>query len=329
MNISKLKESFPELLFEENEVLAPYLYMRVGGKAKALVEVKDSDQLFRLVTYCFSNKVPFIVLGGGSNVIVPDEGLEKLVIINKTNKIEITIHGDIGEVVADSGVVTAVLAAKTIEKELGGLEYFIGVPGTIGGAIVNNSHFTSNDLIGNSVVSVDVCTAEGKKETWDAKRLKFDYDYSIFHERPDIILSATFKLKKSSRAVIDENVRKAALKRVSTQPIGTPSSGCMYRNPIVSMEVVERISGIVDLPEGVAKLREDGRYQIAAGFLIDVAGLKGAKQGDIEVSQKHATYLVNNGKGTTTDVEKLCQVVEKTVFERFGVKLEREVFFLK
>ncbi len=330
MNIKILKEKFPSLLFEENEQLAGYTYMKVGGKAAALVDVKEKKDLLALSSFCFTEQIPFLVLGGGSNVIVPDVGLDRLVIHNLTNEIRFKVRNEsLVEVEADSGVVTAILAAKTIEQELTGLEYFVGVPGTIGGAVVNNSHFTSADLVGDSIISVEVCTKEGKLEVWPVEKLKFEYDYSVFHETPGVVLSAKFLLKKGERSMIESHVKKAALKRVSTQPIGVPSSGCMYRNPIISKDEFDVLSSKLELTEGTYRLRDDGRYQVAAGFLIDKAGLKGERVGGVEVSQKHATYLVNLGNATASDVERLCQKVESEVKSKFNINLEREVFFLK
>lgn len=330
MNLDKLKKHFPELVFEVNEVLAPYTFMKVGGRAMAFVDVKNVINLETLSSFCFLEEIPFIVLGGGSNVIVPDEGLDKLVIHNLTSEITFNPKGeDLVEVTADSGVVTAILAAKTIEKGLTGFEYFVGVPGSIGGAIVNNSHFTSADLVGNNVVSVRVCAENGKIEVWPVEKLKFDYDYSIFHEVKAVVLSATFLFKKSESSMIEDHVKKAALKRVSTQPLGVPSSGCMYRNPIISKDGFDVLSSKLEVTEGAYKLRDDGRYQVAAGFLIDKAGLKGEKVGDASVSDKHATYILNTGKATASDVEQLCNRVESVVKQKFDVTLEREVFFLK
>lgn len=322
-----LIDRFPEKDWKRNEPLTPHTYMKVGGNADLLLVVTSKDELFEICSYCFQEKIPFIVLGGASNVIVPDEGLQKVVFINKSSSI--VFSGNQKDIVtADSGVITAVLANKTMEQGLSGLEYFIGVPGTIGGAIVNNSHFTAKDLVGNLVREVDVCTIEGKRETWKADALKFDYDFSVFHERGDVVLSATFQLMHADPASIQEKVKAAALKRVSTQPIGVPSSGCMYRNPQISPEQFITLTNTVDVPQGAYHLREDGKYHVAAGFLIESLGLKGAQVGDAQVSEKHATYMINTGHATKADIESLCQKIEDLMKSSYGISLEREVFFL-
>lgn len=329
VDVEKLRAQFPQLAFTVQESLAPYTYMKVGGKAECFVIIQKRDDLFSLCSFCFKEHIPFVVLGGASNTVIPDEGIGKLVIRNQTSTITISkMSENAYEVTADSGVITSVLANRTIEQELTGLEYFVGVPGTVGGAIINNSHFTANELIGAVVDRVEVCTVAGEHEVWPVDTLKFDYDYSVFHERGDIILSATFFLHKGEPAQIAQRVKEVAQKRVDTQPLGVPSSGCMYRNPQVSAEEFGNIQKKVAIPDTVYHLRPDGKYQIAAGFLIDKAGLKGQQVGGVKVSEKHATYMINTGGGTSADVAALCQKVEETVKNTFGVQLEREVFFL-
>lgn len=322
--ISELSTHFPELLFQENVPLAQYTYMKVGGPAALFVEVDTQEKLQALCAHCFTQQVPFVIIGGASNVIIPDEGIKKLVIRNLTNAID--IQGN--RVTADSGVITAVLAKKTADSGLTGFEYFVGVPGTIGGAVYNNSHFSAHQLIGNYLETVTVCTPEGQVELWSKDRLKLGYDQSIFQEKSDVILSATFILEPGDAAEIQERIVSAAKHRAGTQPIGIPSSGCMYRNPIISLSQTLAIQAQVEIPESAWKIIGDQR-QIAAGFLIDRAGLKGTRMGDVEVSEKHATYMINVGQATSKDIEALCQLVEAKVFEKFSVKLEREVFFLK
>jgi UDP-N-acetylmuramate dehydrogenase len=330
MNIEHLQTIFPTLIFKPNEALAPFTYMKVGGPARVFVEVGTKDDLSALIRFCFQEKIEFVVIGGASNTIIPDSGLDKLVIRNMTNSITFTqADNNVVEVTADSGVITAVLANKTMDQGLTGLEYFIGVPGTIGGAVVNNSHFTARDLIGHLVKHVEVCTPEGRVETWERSKLDFDYDHSIFHHTLDVILSSTFVLHKDSQEHIRERVKQAALKRTSTQPIGIPSSGCMYRNPQITQEHLNVIQSHTEVPAGAYHVREDGKIQIAAGFLIDRAGLKGTKVGGAQVSEKHATYMLNTGDATAHDLELLCEKVEQTVKDKWGVNLEREVFFIQ
>jgi UDP-N-acetylmuramate dehydrogenase len=333
MDIQSLQTQFPTLSFQENVSLSPLTYMKVGGPAKIFVEISQKQDLMAVCAFCFAQRIPFFIMGGASNVIFPDEGVDKLVIRNLTN--QTYLNGN--QVYADSGVITAVLAKKTADGGLSGLEYFVGVPGTIGGAIYNNSHFTATQLIGNYLYSVEVCTQEGKLEVWSREELQLAYDTSIFHHIPDVILSATFVLQPGNKEEIQNRIVEAAKKRATTQPIGTPSSGCMFKNPRIKNDrlrvqdgknYLTASGGELEVPEGALKHFNDGTVQIAAGFLIDQAGLKKTTMGGAEVSEKHATYIINTGLATAKDVDALATLVEQKVSEKFGVKLEREVFFI-
>lgn len=322
--------SFPKLVFLQNVPLAPYTYMKVGGPARLFIEISTVDDLYDVCSFCFVHSIPFIVLGGASNTVIADTGVDKLVILNKTSVVKIA--DDTGSekvlVTADSGVITAMLANETMKANLTGLEYFVGVPGTIGGAVVNNSHFTLHELIGNFISTVEVCTENGMRDTWAKEDLKFAYDYSVFHEIHAIVLRATFELYRGDQVHIQEKMLEAAKKRVTTQPIGVPSTGCMFKNPKVDSTQLAVLSTQLSIPEAALKT-ENGVTQISAGYLIDQAGMKGVTVGGAAVSDKHATYIVNLGTATSGDIDLLAKRVEEKVKEKFGIKLEREVFFEK
>lgn len=321
--------TFPHLQFKEHEVLKPYTYMKVGGPASLFVEITNHDDLFELSRCCFINNISFVILGGASNVVVSDQGIDKLVILNRTAAITHTIHATGGVITADSGVITAQLSNYASEHHLTGLEHFVGVPGTIGGAVFNNSHFTAHELFGNHVVSVEVCTSEGKKETWKQEQLRFGYDTSIFHSNPAVILSVTVELKQGEETAIREAILAAATKRALSQPIGVPSTGCMYKNPTLTTEQLKALQEILEVPSSAIKNIHPDRYNVAAGLLIEQAGLKGRAVGGAMVSTKHATYIVNTGDATTTDIETLCRQVEAEVLSKFHIALEKEVFFIR
>lgn len=322
-----LPASLQHLTLQEHVELAPRTYMKVGGTAHYLIEVSNRADLQEVAQWVTLEHIPYVILGGASNVLVPDEGIDALVIINKTSEIRFEDETDDGgTVIADSGVITAKLASETASKGLAGLHHFVGVPGTVGGAIINNSHFKPTILIGMFVESVTYVDAAGVVQTKAAKDLAFAYDYSYFHDYKSIVLSVRFSLERQEPEGLLSEMRGFASHRVETQPIGIPSSGCMYRNPFVSPEQLEHIQSVV----GQTPVNHFGNdVQVPAGFLIDKAGLKLTTVGGAQVSEKHATYLLNTGTATSKDVEALCQLIESTVYEKFGVRLEREVFFLK
>ena len=192
----------------------------------------------------------------------------------------------------------------SIDQSLEGLEYFLGVPGTIGGAIYNNSHYLK-ELIGNDVDQVEVIARGGVKKTYTKDEMKFAYDYSILQETHEVIITIRFRLKRGNKAEIEQRAKAATKRRADTQPLGIPSSGCMFKNPI--------------MPNGL---------RAGAGKLIDEAGLKGMRIGDAVVSDKHASFILNTGHAKTSDVLKLAEHVKAVVKEKYGVELELEVFLV-
>jgi len=300
-----LQETFPALKFRQNEQLSQHTYMKTGGPAEVFVQVQTKADLVNLVSWCEKHTQKFIVLGGASNVLVPDEGLKGLVIKNLSNAMQVKkINDSLFELEVDSGVHTNMLVRKALDEGLEGLEYFLGVPGTVGGAIYNNSHYM-NQLIGDSAFEVDVVNHDGSVKTYVKNDLQFAYDYSVIQETKETILSIRFRLKKGDKAVLEERALEATRKRASTQPLGIPSTGCMFKNPMMS----------------------DGT-QGHAGKLIDQAGLKGVRVGDAAVSDKHANFILNTGHANTSDILRLVEQVQSTVKDKFGVELHREVFML-
>lgn len=304
----QLKASFPEVSMLLQEPLSKHTYFKVGGPAEVYLEVKTTNELSEIVSFCRKNSIPFTLFGGGSNVLVQDKGLSGVVIKNMTSNIEI-----MGEtVVVDSGVLVNVLVRKTIDQGLGGLEYFMGLPGTVGGAVVNNSHY-KKQLFGEHITSIKVVDILGKIKEYKAADLQFSYDYSILQKTHETVLSVTLKLTKADKNELQKIALESTQYRSSTQPIGLPSSGCIFKNVEVPVEMREKF---------------DGKETIGAGYLIDRAGLKGTKVGGAVVSDKHANFIVNTGNATSQDILNLCEMIEKTVKEKFGLVLHREVFVL-
>jgi UDP-N-acetylmuramate dehydrogenase len=193
--------------------------------------------------------------------------------------------------------------------------YFLGVPGTVGGAIFNNAHYLE-DLIGDHVSKVKIATQQGKIYWVDHDDCDFEYDHSRFQKSQEIILEAEFCLKPGSKIKSMELISKATRYRAQTQPLGLPSSGCIFQNVPNTASLKSQFPAFTQ------------KKFVGAGFLIDQAGLKGTKVGGISISHKHAAFFVNDGAGTSQDVEKLLTLVKKTVKAKFGVSLKEEVFFL-
>ncbi len=329
--LSELQESFPHFEWLADTPLAPYTYMKVGGPADILWEAKKLSDFTEVVAFCWQKDIPVTILGGASNVLVADEGIRGLVILNQCSEVallaETELSGLIAEswwadalrtltdhecVVAESGVKTAALVRFAVSNTLAGLEPFLGVPGTLGGAIYNNSHYT-NELIGEFVLAVEVLGRDGGRYWLSQEQCAFAYDDSRFHRTEEVILRVLFALPVGERSESDALLKEATIRRATSQPLGVPSSGCMFRN--------------VELPEE-KQAEYDGKTVLSAGWLIDQAGLKGTRVGGAVVSDKHANFIVNEGGATAADIEELVKKVQEAVQEKFGITLEREVFFI-
>ncbi len=304
----QLKASFPEVSILSGEPLSKHTYFKVGGPAEVYLEIKTKELLSNIVSFCRKNSIPFTLFGGGSNVLVQDKGLSGVVIKNMTSDIEIKDE----TVIVDSGVLVNVLVRKTIDQGLGGLEYFMGLPGTVGGAVVNNSHY-KKQLFGDHIETITVVDISGEQKEYIAADLEFSYDYSILQKTHETVLSVTLKLTKADKDELQKIALESTQYRSSTQPIGVPSSGCIFKNVEVPVEL---------------RAKFDGKETIGAGYLIDKAGLKGTRVGGAVVSDVHANFIVNTGDATSQDILKLCEIIEKTVKDKFGLVLHREVFVL-
>jgi len=318
-------EKFPELNFISNYPLSELTYFKIGGPAEIMVEINKRKDLIDLIKVCRDNKIDFVVLGGASNVIVSDEGLKKLVIVTSNNNLETVddqvddqknISNDSTLIRVDCGIKTSDLVTKTVSMGLTGLEPFFGVPGKLGGAVYNNSHFQT-ELIGNYIAQVEVLTPQNQIIWISQSECQFNYDYSRFQESGEIILRVEFLLKKGDKQKSKQIIRNSMIYRSKTQPLHLPSSGCIFKN-------------VKNTPK-LKKLFNDfaNREFISAGFLIDRAGLKGLREGGIEVSAKHAAFMVNHKGGKAKDLRKLIKKVKENVYDKYGVELKEEVFWLE
>lgn len=299
--------------------LAKHTYFKLGGPADFFIEAKTKEELVAAVRYAIDQKLPYLVLGGGSNVLIGDLGFRGLVIKNRTSSVKIKGFAggvdkgkvDLKEAIveADSGVTANYLIRYTLDEGLAGLEDMLGLPGTVGGAVYNNSHHLDK-LWGDHIVEVEVLDLEGKIKKYTQKECQFDYDYSIFHKTKETILSASFQLKRGDKAKLWEVATEAVKRRSSTQPLGLPSSGCMFKN--ISLADRMRL----------------GVPTASAGYLIDKAGLKGLSVGGAKVSDVHANFIVNDGTAKASDVNELVALVRSKVKEKFGVNLIEEVILI-
>jgi UDP-N-acetylmuramate dehydrogenase len=281
--------------------LADFTYAKIGGQAQHLAVVNSVAELSAAVAESLKQGWPYRILGGGSNVLIADSGLPGLVIINRAAGLKLH-QPSANQVTAESGVIVNQLVNTTSRAGLGGLEVFLGIPGTVGGAIYNNSHYL-DQLIGTTIDTVAILDEAGKAQTLSRGDCRFGYDYSIFHEKRYTILSAVFTLVPGDPITLQAAALAALKRRRDTQPLEMPSSGCVFKNP-------------------------DGSQGIFAGKLIDEAGCKGMAVGGAKVSDKHASFIVNTGRATAADYSALAEKVRAAVRDRFGITLEYEIIRL-
>lgn len=321
MNYTFLIQALGIDRLQKDEPLSKHTYFKLGGPADYLYIANTKEELTSAVQTAIMYDVPFLVLGGGSNVLISDSGFRGLVIKNKSK--EIALKGFAGGVdkgkldlkeavvVADSGVSANHLIRYCLDQGLSGLEHMLGLPGTVGGAIYNNSHHLGY-LFGDQISEVLVLDLSGKIKKYTQIECKFDYDYSIFHKTKEIVLSATFQMKRGDKEVLWDIANAAVKRRATTQPLGAPSSGCIFKN--IPLADAMRL-GTPDTTQSV-------------GYLLDKAGLKGLKVGGAYVSDVHANFIVNDGTATTQDVQDLIALIKSTIKEKYGVDLTEEVILI-
>lgn len=313
-----LEQQFPSLSFQPEYLLAPHTYFKLGGPAEVFVSLSDPQQLAALIAFCETHDIKTTMWGGASNIIVADEGVSGLV-IHYTNDTVTFLDTTIDSkqlFQAGAGIKTSLLVKASLDAGLQGLEYFLGVPGTLGGATYNNAHYLQN-LIGNFIHRVQVITPKGELIWLDHDECGFAYDESRFQSTGEVIVTVEFALLPGDRESSLTKVKEATQYRATTQPLGEASSGCIFQN-------------VPNTPE-LRQLFPQFAQQsfISGGFIIEQAGLKGSKIGNIEVSHKHAAFFVNNGGGTASDVKKLIDKVKQTVQNKFNIRLKEEVFYLE
>jgi UDP-N-acetylmuramate dehydrogenase len=286
--------------------LAPFTTFRVGGPAEWLFEARTSDEIVTALTLAHRAGVPVTMLGGGSNVLVSDAGVRGLVIRARGGDIQQT---DARRVRADAAVTINGLVRWTINHRCAGLEAWAGTPGTVGGAVFGNAHFAGR-LIGERVARVRLATRDGATLDVPRSEMAFGYDNSRLQQTGEILLWAEFEVGAGDPAALRTTARASLAFRKRTQPLDTPSAGCIFRNPQPGRDVV---------PDGLPW---------SAGALVDHAGLKGTAVGGARVSTTHGNFIVHDGTATARDIRQLIERCRIGVREKFGVELREEIVYL-
>lgn len=276
--------------------MAEYSTIRVGGPAAALVEPASLAELLRLVRGLRQHGLPWLVVGGGSNILVADQGFAGVVVL--LGRALATISGPVAAgdgqlVTVEAGCSLAKLVAWGAERGLSGLEFAAGIPGSVGGAVVMNAGAWGGEMA-ERIVAVTVIDRQG--ESADLAREAIPFGYRSWGLGDHIVASATLAFTRGERQAIEATCRELARRRRETQPLGLPSAGSFFKNP----------------------------PGLAAGRLIEQANLKGQRIGGAMVSEKHANFLVNVGGATARDFLDLMRLVQERGAQAYGVQLEPE-----
>jgi UDP-N-acetylmuramate dehydrogenase len=267
--------------------------MKTGGVAQYVVTPRSQDELQDVVAWCHENETPIHVLGGGSNVLVRDDGVSGAV-LRLTNPAFAAVELDGTTVRAGATALLSHAISETVTAGLAGLETLVGIPGTIGGALRGNAGGRSGD-IGQFVSAVTVLTAKGERFIRREDELSFSYRNSSINEL--VILEGEFQLQDDSADEITRRMKKLWIMKKATQPMASQSAGCIFRNP----------------------------RGLSSGALIEQAGLKGTRVGGAEVSDRHANFVITHPEATSSDVLRLIDLIQSKVSEQFGVELELEI----
>jgi len=291
-----LKEVLPRV--KKNILLKNYTTLRIGGRAKYFFIAKNREDLIKAILAAQKFKIPFFVLGSGSNVLISDKGFNGLVIKNEARNFE--IKGE--KIVAESGAILDKVIESAIRAGLAGLEKGSGIPGTIGGAVYGNAGSKKNEWsISKAIESVELLFSNGKIKKVGKKWLNFSYRESRLKKmkKAPVILTVFLKLRKGNSQKL-KKIRKEILKeRIKRIPPGF-SAGSVFKNC----------------------------KNIPAGKLIEKCGLKGKKVGGVKVSEKHANFIINFKNGKASDVKKLIKLIKKEARKKFGISLKEEIEFI-
>jgi len=290
-----------------NESLARHTAFRIGGPAELLAVAESSEALRQAVTLAWEHRVPYRVLGAGSNVLVSDAGIAGLVLLNRARSVAFPSledqvqHPSEVRVRAESGASLSTVVRQCVARGLAGLEWAANIPGTVGGAVFGNAGAWGGD-VASALVQARVLEPGGAVTEWPAARFEYGYRTSILKRRasqsvpPAVILDAEFALQVGDRQALESRVSEIAARRKASQPPGA-TCGSVFKNP-------------------------PGDY---AGRLIEAAGLKGTRKGAAEISPVHANFIVNLGGAAAADVKALIDLARQAVQAQFGISLELEI----
>lgn len=296
MNLEQLKAGLGAagIPYRENEPLAEHCTFKIGGPARVFVMPQEEEQLCKAILLCRDLRLPYYLLGNGSNILFADEGWSGVIL--DTSALKSSIQREGCTLRAGAGTLLSSLCREALRAGLTGLEFAYGIPGTVGGAVYMNAGAYGGELK-DVLTRVRYLNQEGQIVCAEAAELDLSYRHSIFEENGGCILSAEFRLTPGDPAEIQAKMEDLMGRRRDKQPLDKPSAGSTFKRPA-------------------------GAF---AGALIDQCGLRGYRHGGAAISEKHCGFVVNLGGATCADVLALCREVQQIVKEQTGYTLEKEI----
>ncbi len=292
-SVDKLKEIVKgEVLI--NEYMSRHTSFRIGGPAEIFCKPKDEEDLHNILQWAKKNKMPITVIGNGTNLLVSDDGVEGVVLQISREFSGVNFDGN--EVLVKGGHTVNNLIDTALKRNLGGIEFAWGIPGTVGGSVAMNAGTNSHSL-STFIKYVRVMDYNGKQYKMRHDDLKFDYRYSILQEEPLILLDVLFELDSISEEEGRKNIKEAEDKRKGRQPTQYPCAGSIFKNPPTTY----------------------------AGKVLDEVRCKGMRQGDAMISELHANFIINLGRATAKDVLTLIRKAQERVYKEKDLILELEI----
>lgn len=293
----KLKKQLTAGTLLEREPMSKHTSFRIGGPADLFVQPANEEELWNALHLARQEKVPFFIVGNGSNLLVSDEGFRGMILHTGGMLKDIFVEGDV--IYAQAGALLSTVAKTALEHGLAGMEFAAGIPGTLGGAVCMNAGAYGGEMK-DILLDAEVLTQEGERLVLPVEELNLSYRHSVIFEKNYVVLAAHIRLSRGDTAEIKNRMNELAGARRDKQPLEYPSAGSTFKRP-------------------------EGYF---AGKLIQDAGLKGYTVGGAQVSEKHSGFVINRGGATAEEVRFLIRQVQQKVRSQFGVELEPEVRML-
>ncbi|MBI4138119.1 MAG: UDP-N-acetylmuramate dehydrogenase [Candidatus Wildermuthbacteria bacterium] len=311
-----IEQFLPEA--RENVSLAPLTTFRIGGPARYFFEARSASDIIQAVRAARAAGMPFFVLAGGSNVLVSERGFPGLVIHIQNTAYE--IRDTLAK--AEAGVQVATLVDETCSRGLAGFEWAGGLPGSIGGAVRGNAGAFCGE-IQDIVESVEALDEQGNIRTYARDECGFSYRSSLFKEKNRIVLSAAFRLRAGDPALLRRAADEHIQYRKDKHPLEYPNAGSVFKNCDVAKFSLEKQKELASV------IKTDPFPVVPTAYLISQVNLKGLRVGGAQISEKHPNYMINLGGARARDVLELIESAKKTVKEKYGLELEKEIEYVE